>query len=86
MSQPFPDDPFLQGNYAPWPMEGEIHDLVVEGAIPRELHGALYRNGPNPQFAPRGKYHWFTVTVQQSVKLPHRIPYGFHGNWGPGIE
>ncbi len=59
MSQPFPTDPFLHGNYAPWPMEGEIHDLIVEGAIPRELHGTLYRNGPNPQFAPRGKYHWF---------------------------
>ena len=36
-----------------------MHDLVVEGEIPRELHGTLYRNGPNPQFAPRGKYHWF---------------------------
>src|SRR5262245_36644326 len=59
MSRSFPDDPFLRHNYAPWPMEGEIHDLVVEGEIPRELHGTLYRNGPNPQFAPRGRYHWF---------------------------
>lgn len=59
MSRPFPDDRFLRGNYAPWPMEGEIHDLVVEGDIPKELHGTLYRNGPNPQFAPRGRYHWF---------------------------
>jgi carotenoid cleavage dioxygenase len=59
MSRPFPDDPFLRGNYAPWPLEGEIHDLVVEGEIPRELDGTLYRNGPNPQFAPRGRYHWF---------------------------
>lgn len=59
MSRPFPTDPFLQGNYAPWPMEGESHDLVVEGEIPCELNGTLYRNGPNPQFAPRGKYHWF---------------------------
>lgn len=59
MSRPFPTDPFLQGNYAPWPMEGEAHDLVVEGEIPQELNGTLYRNGPNPQFAPRGKYHWF---------------------------
>jgi len=59
MSRPFPADPFLRGNFAPWPMEGEIHDLVVEGEIPRELNGTLYRNGPNPQFAPRGKYHWF---------------------------
>jgi carotenoid cleavage dioxygenase len=40
-------------------MEGEVHDLVVEGEIPRHLDGTLYRNGPNPQFAPRGRYHWF---------------------------
>ena len=25
----------------------------------KELLGTLYRNGPNPQFAPRGPYHWF---------------------------
>jgi carotenoid cleavage dioxygenase len=31
----------------------------VEGEVPRELDGTLYRNGPNPQFAPRGRYHWF---------------------------
>lgn len=59
MSKLFPDDPFLRGNYASWPMEGEIHDMVVEGEIPRALNGTLYRNGPNPQFAPRGRYHWF---------------------------
>lgn len=59
MSRIFPDDPFLRGNYAPWPMEGEIHDLVVDGEIPRDLNGTLFRNGPNPQFAPRGRYHWF---------------------------
>lgn len=59
MSKPFPDDPFLRGNYGPWPMEGEIHDLIVEGEIPRALDGTLCRNGPNPQFAPRGRYHWF---------------------------
>ncbi|MCH6561392.1 MAG: carotenoid oxygenase family protein [Myxococcales bacterium] len=59
MSRPYPDDPFLQGNFAPWPMEGEIRDLVVKGEVPRELCGSLYRNGPNPQFAPRMPYHWF---------------------------
>jgi carotenoid cleavage dioxygenase-like enzyme len=60
MSRPFPkDNSFLQGNFAPWPMEGKIHDLVVEGELPRELAGTLYRNGPNPQYAPRGRYHWF---------------------------
>ena len=43
----------------PGPMEGEIHDPVVTGDIPTELNGTLYRNGSNPQFAPRGQYHWF---------------------------
>jgi hypothetical protein len=27
----FPDSPFLRGNYAPWPLEGEIAELVVRG-------------------------------------------------------
>jgi carotenoid cleavage dioxygenase len=59
VSRPYPDDPFLRDNYAPWPLEGEIHDVTVVGELPRELCGTLWRNGPNPQFAPRGPYHWF---------------------------
>ncbi|HVN63332.1 MAG TPA: carotenoid oxygenase family protein, partial [Candidatus Binataceae bacterium] len=53
------DNPFLNGNYAPWREEGDAYDLEVEGEIPRELSGALYRIGPNPHFQPRGRYHWF---------------------------
>lgn len=60
MSKPYPDSPFLDGNFAPWRMEGECLDLVVEGEIPEELRGHYYRNGSNPQFAPRPGYHWFT--------------------------
>ncbi|MGH2901207.1 MAG: carotenoid oxygenase family protein, partial [Solirubrobacteraceae bacterium] len=60
MSEPMPKSPFLSGVWEPWPMEGEIIDLPVTGEIPRELFGALYRNGPNPQFAPRGGYHPFS--------------------------
>jgi len=60
MSRPFPDHLMLSGLWEPWPMEGEIRDLPVEGEIPRGLHGTLYRNGPNPQFAPRGEYHFFS--------------------------
>ena len=37
----FPDSPFLRGNYAPWPLEGEITDLVVRGELPRD--GAMRR-------------------------------------------
>ena len=32
---------------------------TITGEMPKELCGTLYRNGPNPQFAPRGPYHWF---------------------------
>lgn len=50
---------FLSGNYAPWREEGEAFDLEVEGELPQGLNGVLYRNGPNPAFAPLGRYHWF---------------------------
>ncbi len=53
------DNPFLSGNYAPWREEGDAADLEIEGQLPRELNGALYRVGPNPHFVPQGRYHWF---------------------------
>ncbi len=60
MSKPFAKtNPMLSGPWEPWPMEGEIGDCAVAGEIPRDLAGALYRNGPNPQFAPTGSYHFF---------------------------
>jgi carotenoid cleavage dioxygenase-like enzyme len=60
MSQPFPtDNPFLRGYYGPVNTEAQAANLPVTGEIPAGLCGTLYRNGPNPQFAPRGPYHWF---------------------------
>ena len=59
MAQPFPNHPNLSGGFAPIQMECDVHNLVVVGDVPQELHGSFYRNGPNPQFAPRGSYHWF---------------------------
>ena len=50
---------FLQGNFAPWRMEGVADDLEVRGRIPAELNGTYYRNGPNPAFEAPGRYHWF---------------------------
>lgn len=53
-------NPYLLGTFAP-----VAHEIacplteVVHGAIPRDLHGAYVRNGPNPQYAPDGRYHWF---------------------------
>jgi len=53
---------FLEGNFAPiydeYTLEGSA-DLEVRGKIPKDLNGAFYRNGPNPQHQPGENYHWF---------------------------
>ena len=60
MSRPMPsDNPFLSGNLAPLNLEADCPDLVVHGEVPRELCGAYFRNGANPQFAPRRGYMSF---------------------------
>ena len=55
----FPNHPNLVGGFAPLRMECDAPDLVIEGEVPRDLNGTFYRNGANPQFAPRGDHHWF---------------------------
>ena len=60
MAKAFPtDNPFLRGYHGPVNTEADAAHLHISGEMPRELCGTLYRNGPNPQFAPRGPYHWF---------------------------
>ena len=53
------ENPYLGGSFAPVAREIDASDLPVEGEIPRDLDGVLLRNGPNPAFAPKGRYHWF---------------------------
>jgi carotenoid cleavage dioxygenase len=52
-------DPFLSGNFAPIGEERTFENLEIVGTLPRELEGAFIRIGPNPQFPPKGRYHWF---------------------------
>jgi carotenoid cleavage dioxygenase-like enzyme len=60
MSEPFPALPFFSGNFAPLSFEADAPDLPLRGELPKDLAGTLYRNGPNPQFAPRdANHHWF---------------------------
>ena len=61
MTAPFPNDPFLQGYFAPMGVECDAPDLVVEGELPADLAGTYYRNGPDPLHPPRegDVYHWF---------------------------
>src|SRR3954470_9096502 len=49
----------LPNNMAPIASECVAADLPVQGELPRELNGTLFRNGPNPQF-PVASQHWFT--------------------------
>lgn len=58
--KPFPALPYLSGNFAPLLVECDANDLVIEGEMPKNLNGTLYRIGPNPQFPPLGQsHHWF---------------------------
>lgn len=51
--------PLLMGPFAPVTVESTLTDLEVIGTIPPDLNGAYLRNGPNPHFAPIGRYHAF---------------------------
>ena len=59
MARPLPNHPQLRGNYAPIHFEADCVDLIVEGKLPEDLSGSLYRIGPNPKFVPDQGYHWF---------------------------
>ncbi|MEO8181734.1 MAG: carotenoid oxygenase family protein [Deltaproteobacteria bacterium] len=50
---------FLSGALEPCPHEGDFSDLTVDGQLPAELSGTLFRVGPNPRYIPRGGYHPF---------------------------
>jgi carotenoid cleavage dioxygenase-like enzyme len=52
-------NPYIQGIYEPVAKEVTALDLKVIGEIPKDLHGAYYRNGPNPVHAPQMLHHWF---------------------------
>jgi len=52
-------DPYLSGVYAPVGDERDAVDLRVTGQLPEALVGTFLRNGPNPMFQPKGRYHIF---------------------------
>ncbi len=50
--------PYLEGVFAP--IDSEIDaECAVIGELPEDLAGVFVRNGSNPKYAPRGRYHWF---------------------------
>ena len=53
------DNPYLHGVYAPTLNELDVEGLAVEGEVPADLVGAYFRNGPNPVYQPKNRYHPF---------------------------
>jgi carotenoid cleavage dioxygenase-like enzyme len=51
-------NPYLSGNQAPVRVESSL-EPKIRGRIPPGMRGALFRNGPNPQFDPGPNYHPF---------------------------
>nr|QBC36242.1 carotenoid cleavage dioxygenase 4 variant 5 [Petunia x hybrida] len=49
----------LSNNFAPVDELPPTECEVVQGSLPTCLDGAYIRNGPNPQYLPRGPYHLF---------------------------
>ncbi|XP_004297644.1 PREDICTED: probable carotenoid cleavage dioxygenase 4, chloroplastic [Fragaria vesca subsp. vesca] len=49
----------LTGNFAPITELPPTECDVIHGSLPSCLDGAYIRNGPNPQYLPRGPYHLF---------------------------
>lgn len=52
-------NPYLVGVYGAVRDEITAGDLEVIGHVPADLEGVFVRTGPNPRYAPRGRYHWF---------------------------
>ena len=53
------DNPYLHGVYAPTLDELSVAGLPVEGELPPDLVGGYFRNGPNPVYQPKNRYHPF---------------------------
>ncbi|XVE57304.1 hypothetical protein DITRI_Ditri04bG0080600 [Diplodiscus trichospermus] len=49
----------LSNNFAPVDELPPTECEVIQGSLPSCLDGAYIRNGPNPQYLPRGPYHLF---------------------------
>src|SRR6185437_3988858 len=50
---------YLQGIFEPLDSEYNIENCIVNGQIPKELNGSLYKIGSNPQFVYSANYHLF---------------------------
>ncbi|XP_065879771.1 probable carotenoid cleavage dioxygenase 4, chloroplastic [Euphorbia lathyris] len=65
----------LSDNFAPVDEFPPTECEVIQGSIPSCLAGAYIRNGPNPQYLPRGPYHLFDGDgMLHSIKISEGVP------------
>src|SRR6056297_2131377 len=86
MTHPYPDHPQLRGNFAPLRMEGDVADVVVRGDIPVDLSLTYYRNGPDPQFPPRGAHHWFGGDGMLHMFRLHQGRVSYRNRWARTVK
>ncbi len=66
--------PDMAGNLFPVADELDVDGLAVSGQLPEGLRGSFVRNGPNPLFAPIGRYHMF-----DGDGMLHGVTFGDRG-------
>lgn len=74
-------NPYLAGVFAPVIDEVDAAGLEVIGEIPLDLEGVFIRNGPNPRFPPRGRYHWFDGDGMVHAVRFHRGGASYRNRW-----
>jgi len=81
MARPYPNHPQLRGNFAPLRMECDLPDAIVRGDLPSDLDVTYYRNGPDPQFPPRGSHHWFAGDGMLHMFRLHGGKVSYRNRW-----
>src|SRR3954453_21948255 len=72
---------YLTGHYAPVADEIDAVDLPVTGALPPELTGRYFRNGPNP-LPGQDPGHWFTgAGMLHGVRLRDGRAEWYRNRW-----
>jgi carotenoid cleavage oxygenase len=73
---------YLVGNFAPVKDELTVTYLPVDGGIPKELNGALLRNGPNPIAPDPAAYHWFSGDgMLHAIELRDGKAVSYRNRW-----
>src|SRR3954454_21707013 len=74
-------NPYLAGLYERVAEELAQDGLEVIGELPPDLDGVYLRNGPNPQFAPPGRYHWFDGDGMVHAVRFHEGSASYRNRW-----